>query len=180
MKGLVFREFVDMVDDVYGPDVLDDILEAADLPVSKGAYTTVGTYPVEEMTSLVEALSAQVGAPADQLVRAFGRYLLPRFFAKFPAFFEEVHDAFDFLERVHDHIHVEVRKLYPDAELPSFVTAREDGRMTLDYRSQRRLADLAHGLVEALAEHYGESLEIARTLEEDRGAHVVFVLRRAA
>ena len=45
MKGMVFTELLDMVEDKFGIDMVDSIIEDADLPVSKGVYTAVGTYP---------------------------------------------------------------------------------------------------------------------------------------
>ncbi len=44
MKGIVFTEFLDMVDSVYSPEVVEDIIEASEL-ASAGPYTAVGTYP---------------------------------------------------------------------------------------------------------------------------------------
>ncbi len=67
---------------------------------------------------MVVALSAHTGVPLPDLTRAFGRYLFGRFSTLYPAFFEGVGNAFDMLKRIDDHIHVEVRKLYPDPELP--------------------------------------------------------------
>ena len=32
MKGLVFREFIDLVEAKFGDDIVDEIIEAADLP----------------------------------------------------------------------------------------------------------------------------------------------------
>jgi hypothetical protein len=59
MKGLVFREFIDLVETKFGDDIVDEIIEAADLP-SGGAYPAVGTYPHSEMVSLVVELSRAV------------------------------------------------------------------------------------------------------------------------
>lgn len=43
MKGIVFTEFVDMVEAQFSADMVDDILDDA-APASGGAYTAVGTY----------------------------------------------------------------------------------------------------------------------------------------
>jgi len=57
---------------------------------------------------------------------------------------------------------VEVRKLYPDAELPHFATRhRDDQKMILEYTSSRRMSDLAHGLIEGCLNHFGETAHIA-------------------
>ena len=44
MKGIVFTEFLEMVEDKFSADMVDDIIDDCDL-ASGGAYTAVGTYP---------------------------------------------------------------------------------------------------------------------------------------
>ena len=68
---------------------------------------------------------------------------------------------------VETYIHDEVRKLYPDAELPRFDCQHEQGEFVMIYRSSRPFADLAHGLVIAAVKHFGDDLAIHR---EDLGA----------
>ncbi len=43
MKGVVFTEFIEMVEDQFSADMVDDIIDDAQ-PPSGGAYTAVGTY----------------------------------------------------------------------------------------------------------------------------------------
>lgn len=58
MKGVVFREFIAMVKSAYSVEVADRIISASNLS-SDGAYTSVGTYPHQEMVELVKHLSAE-------------------------------------------------------------------------------------------------------------------------
>lgn len=179
MKGLVFTEFMDMVEHSFSADMVDDIIDASDLP-SGGAYTSVGTYPHSEMVSLVVSLSAQTGTPVPELIKTFGHYLFGRFVALYPVFFADKPDAFDFLESIEDRVHVEVRKLYPDAELPTFETVRDGQRsLTMIYRSQHPFADLAEGLIEGCLEHYGVRAQIEKVSHaENTGTHVDFHITR--
>ncbi|MEL7340130.1 MAG: heme NO-binding domain-containing protein, partial [Bacteroidota bacterium] len=55
MKGIVFTEFLEMVEDTFGFETADNIVSQAELP-SGGVYTAVGTYPALEMVSLVGKL----------------------------------------------------------------------------------------------------------------------------
>jgi len=92
VQGIVFTEFLDMVEDRFTPEVADRMITAAAVP-SDGAYT----------------------------------------------------------------IHVEVRKLYPDAELPTFTCdTSTPGRLTMLYRSSRPFADLAEGLIAGCIAHFCE------------------------
>src|SRR5438445_13808374 len=119
MKGVVFTEFLEMVEERFSAEIADRIIEAADLP-SGGAYTAVGTYDHHELLRIVSELSGVTQLPVAQLVRAFGKHLFARFVCLYPQFFEGAGNAFAFLLKIEDHIHVEVRKLYSDAELPRF------------------------------------------------------------
>jgi hypothetical protein len=160
MKGVVFTEFLGFVADNYGEDTVDDIIDASDLP-NGGAYTSVGTYPPVEMEMLCTALSTKTQEPTPKLVCRFGLHLSHTFAAEYPEFFPKSGSFFDFLASVEDHIHVEVRKLYPDAELPSFkVVSRTATEMTIDYQSPRRMSALAHGLILGSAKEFGVTARV--------------------
>lgn len=160
MKGIVFSELNDMVDEVFGPDMMDDVLDECDLD-SGGAYTSVGTYDHGEMLKLVTVLSEKSGIPVPDLVFKYGQYLFSQFGEFKPEFFKGVTNAFDFLESVDGHIHVEVRKLYHDAELPEFITERTDkNTLVMTYRSKRPFADLAAGMIQGCIDHFKENITV--------------------
>ncbi|MGB0723535.1 MAG: heme NO-binding domain-containing protein [Gammaproteobacteria bacterium] len=173
MKGIVFSEFVEMVEEVFSPEIADAVIEESDLP-SGGSYTTVGTYDHSEILTLVTKLSEKTGVPVPDLVAAFGKYLFDRFSVLYPAFFSGVGSSFEFLARIEEHVHVEVRKLYPDADLPRFETSRpDDATLVMVYSSTRPFADLAHGLMRGCVEHYGETVSIDRQDESDESINRV-------
>ena len=97
MKGVVFTEFLEMVEDKFSADMVDDIIDDAD-PESGGIYTAVGTYPHEEIVSLVVSLSKHTDIAVPDLVKIFGEHLFGRFAILYPDFFKENIDVFDFLE----------------------------------------------------------------------------------
>ena len=55
MKGIVFTEFLEMVEDRHGLDFCDELLEGTDL-ASGGVYTSVGTYAVAELVAVLQPL----------------------------------------------------------------------------------------------------------------------------
>jgi hypothetical protein len=178
MKGVVFTEFVEFAEERFGLAVADQMIERCSLP-SGGAYTAVGTYDHRELVQMVGQLSTLSGKPVPELLRGFGMHLLKRFASSFPAFF--AHDSvFDFLHRIDDTIHVEVRKLYPDAELPTFVCEQpESHRMVMVYQSHRGMADLAEGLIQGAVAHFRESVRIQRDdLPTDGPQRTRFTLTR--
>lgn len=168
MKGVVFREFMAYAEARLGEEALDEILEAPGLSTG-GAYTAVGTYPAADMGILVGGAAAKAGCPVSRIVGEFGEHCGAAFLRQFPHYHAEAADLFDFLESVDGKIHIEVRTLYPDAELPRFRTlARTQDRLTLEYRSSRRLHLLAVGIIRSLSRHYGEPVEV-EVREEGEG-----------
>lgn len=180
MKGLVFTEFQEMVSQQFGDDMVDDLIDSCEL-ASEGAYTAVGTYDSAELVAMVVELSELTGAEVPVLIQAFGHHLGKVFTAKFGDFFAEVDCTIEFLKRIDNHIHVEVAKLYPDAELPVFSFDDSDPQnFVLNYESTRGFADLAQGLIEETMKHYGEDFTIERTDSQKGDKHCCrFVLTAA-
>ena len=87
-------------------------------------------------------------------------------------------DSFSFLKTIDEVVHIEVRKLYPDAELPSFETVEAGpAHLQMTYRSPRCLGDFAEGLMEGCFAHFGENVSLTR-VDEAAGRVVRFDLRR--
>ncbi|MDO9510233.1 MAG: heme NO-binding domain-containing protein [Bacteroidales bacterium] len=175
MKGLVFTEFMEMVEQKFGFVMADEIVQMVQ-PASGGVYTGVGTYPSEELVALVVALHKKTGIPVPDLIEAFGRHLFLYFLSTFSHFFETDKNTFSFLSKIEGYIHVEVKKLYPDAELPHIKAEIVDNQLILLYKSNRRFSKLAEGLMKECAVYYKENIDIhAEYLKED-GSEVKFTL----
>ena len=167
MKGIIFTEFLEMVEEKFSPEVADKIIAASDL-VTGGAYTSVGTYHHSELIEMVGHLSQESGIEVVPLVKVFGEHLFSRFVELYPEFFEGVDSCFGFLDLIEDHVHVEVKKLYPDAELPSFATQRpEPQKLVMIYQSMRPLAPVAEGLILGCIAHFKEDISV--TVEDLSG-----------
>ncbi len=176
MKGVIFTEFVRLVESAFGEDMMDSLIDSCDLP-SGGAYTAVSTYHHSEIVQLVVALSEKSETPVPDLLKTYGNYLFGRFVDLYPGFFEGRNDAFSFLESIEGTIHVEVKKLYPDAELPSFDTSRpSENQLEMVYESSRHLEDVAHGLMQGYIDHFGDPCTIDRN--DDNPDSIRFLLSK--
>lgn len=169
MKGIVFTEFLDLVEARFSADMVDDIIDDSNVP-SGGAYTAVAVYPHAEMVALVSSLSKLSGAPVGDLLRLFGHHLFGRFVQLYPVFFEGVSDSLSFLSMVQNVIHVEVKKLYPDAQLPEFRTLEHtEDKLVLQYISSRHLEELAEGLIGGCIDHFGDLIRVERSTQTLEG-----------
>ncbi len=178
MKGIVFTEFLEMVEEKFGYEMVDDIIVQSKVP-SNGVYTAVGTYDHSEMVSLVVALNKASGVSVPDLLKTYGRHLFHRFVHLYPKFFEGDLDALTFLEGIDHYIHAEVLKLYPDAQLPKFITKRVgDHQIIMEYQSERQMADFAHGLIEGCLTHFEESASIDVKVSEETASTVFFTITK--
>ncbi|GAC18595.1 heme NO-binding domain-containing protein [Paraglaciecola arctica] len=173
MKGMVFTEFMDMVEEVFSADILEDIIEKSELP-NNGAYTAVGTYSHEEIVTMTANLSQIVDIPVATLLEIFGKHLFARFSERYPAFFADVSEPFEFLKNIDNYIHVEVRKLYPDAELPRFYHQQKSAtELTMYYLSSRHFEDLAVGLIMGCLAHFKVTGEVCKTEGKYQGEEAI-------
>ena len=177
MKGIVFTEFSEMVENQFGLAYWDELITSCNLP-SKGIYTSIGTYEHSELVQLVVTLSKQKQIPLNELLEQFGTYLFNSFTVLYPNFFNEVDSLLDFLESVEDYIHVEVFKLYPDAELPKFSCQRLDSHtLIMLYQSDKAMANLAVGLINGAMSFYKENGEVLLEPLNENGTKVQISIR---
>lgn len=168
MKGLLFCEFIEFAENILGEEQAQEIIDSAEL-ASEGAYSRVGFYDYQELIQLLTATSAYTQLDAADLLQDFAHHLFKVFKRDYGVFFEKANNAADMLKTIDDHIHVEVQKLYPDAELPKFNYMETGNELHLHYESPRPLAGVAHALVNACLKYYGEKQTLSRyEISEDQ------------
>jgi hypothetical protein len=156
MKGVVFNLLEEVVVREFGPDTWDDLLEGADV---SGSYTSVGSYPDEEIEALVATAASTLDLSRGEVLRWFGRQAMGVLAERYQPFFAPHTTARTFILSVNSIIHPEVRKLYAGAGCPHFHFREEGGLLLMRYDSPRRLCRLAEGFVEGAAAHYVETVE---------------------
>lgn len=157
MKGVIFGLLGDTVSTALGDDAWDAILARAG---ATGVYTTLGSYPDDELRALVEATADATGKTPSEVLRWFGNAAMPTLIALYPHFFAERAGTRDLLLALNAIVHAEVRKLYPGAACPHFHFRDDGDRLVIGYRSPRKLCRLAHGFIEGVATHFDETIAI--------------------
>ena len=157
MKGIVFNLLEEVVTREYSADTWDDLLDAASL---NGSYTSLGSYPDEDLSKLVMAASSALQQPPADVIRWFGRSAVPLLAEKYPGFFRPHTSTRSFVLTLNEIIHPEVRKIYPGADVPEFDFEVAESALLIGYNSKRRLCSFAQGLIEGTAEHYDEEIEL--------------------
>lgn len=165
-----------MVESSYGLETVDALIENCKLP-SGGAYTSVGTYDFNEMVTLLTELGKVTGIAHEKLLYSFGHYLFNGLVSAHPEVVTSYKNPIGLLTCIEDHIHVHVRKLYPDAELPQFkILSKTENSLEMIYQSSRGLYALAHGLIEKTFEHFGKTVQVDYKLLEENGTEVKFAI----
>ncbi|PQB03485.1 heme NO-binding domain-containing protein [Aureitalea marina] len=178
MKGIIFTEFLELVEEKFGLEMVDTIIKSSELK-SNGVYTGVGTYSFGEMVQLLGNLSKETAIAPDDLLYVFAEHLFATLATNYPGLMNTYSDPMDLLSSIESHIHVEVRKIYSDAELPTFtVISRSDSELVMDYQSSRALYSLGHGLMQQTFNHFDQSADISYQKLKDDGTKVRFTIRK--
>lgn len=176
MKGIVFREFLELVETKFGLEVVNDIIEKSELS-SKGAYTSIGTYDFSEMLQLLTNLSVKTKISIDDLLYTYGLHFFEVLKISYPTILDKYENPLDLLSSIDSHIHVEVRKIYPEAELPKFETLEKtNNSIVLKYISSRSMYAFALGLIEKTFNHYNSTATITQSKLNEKGSEVMFVI----
>ena len=178
MKGIVFTEFLDLVEDKFGLEMVDTIIENSNLE-SNGVYTSVGTYSFSEMLQLLTNLSTNTGISTDDLLLVYAEHFFSVLAKSYPDLIESYTDPIEMLASIEGHIHVEVRKIYPDAELPSFeVLEKTKNSIVMIYKSSRAMHHFGLGLMNKTFEHFNSSATIELEKIKEDGTIVKFVVNK--
>ncbi|MDY0781512.1 heme NO-binding domain-containing protein [Tenacibaculum sp. IB213877] len=178
MKGIVFTEFLEMVESTFGLETVDYIVENSDLK-SEGVYTSVGTYDFIEMVNLITKLSEKVNIPVNNLIYEYGKYFFNVLTNSYPEIFKLYNSPLNLLSSIESHIHVHVRKIYPEAELPTFEVLEEtDSNMKMIYKSERAMYMFALALIEKTFEHYHDKATVSYEKLNEEGTKVKFEIEK--
>ena len=174
MKGIVLTEFLELVETKFGLEVVDKIISASKLE-SEGIYTSVGTYNFSEMLQLLQHLSAHTKISVDALLLVYAEHFFSVIESSYPGLLAIYKDPIEMISSIENHIHVEVRKIYPDAELPTFeVIEKTENSLIMIYKSSRAMHHFGLGLMNKTFEHFNSTAVIDLEKIKDDGTEVKF------
>ncbi|AXT62725.1 hypothetical protein D1816_21060 [Aquimarina sp. AD10] len=178
MKGIVFTEFLELVEDKFGLAVVDKIVEESAL-ASGGIYTAVGTYDFSEMLSLLTHLSAHTKISIDDLLLTYAEHFFGVLASSYPGLIDKYEDPIELLSSIENHIHIEVRKIYPDAELPTFeILEKTSTSLVMIYKSSRAMYNFGLGLMNMTFAHYNSTATILLEKIKEDGTEVKFSITK--
>lgn len=126
----------------------------------------------ERLALLAELTGEDVGL----LRHAFGRRLFERFVSLYPDFVPMSGNALDWLEHIEQHVHDELRGLYPEARPPQLSCVRVTrSRLLIRYWSANPVAEMCAGMIDAALAHFETRAAITRREAKDESS--VFEVR---
>ena len=159
MHGILFKGLKDFVVEGYDEATWDRI--RAEAGVDRRQYTPVTSYPDEELYALVEAAVAVSGREQSELLRAYGRFLVPTLLEMYGVFVDDAWIGAELVVNVETAIHRALRRGTSLEYDPPEITAErvDDDVVVVRYRSDRGLCDVGIGLLEGIGDYHDESID---------------------
>ncbi len=96
MMGFLFTAFLDLLDERFGMEVTERVLEGCRL-ASRGVYASAGDYDPAELVALSRELNRLTGVDPDGILEDLGRSLFARLPGSNPRPFGDAEPLFGFL-----------------------------------------------------------------------------------
>ena len=178
MKGIVFTEFLDLVEEKFGIEMVDKIISQSTLE-SEGIYTSIGTYSFSEMLQLLKHLSENTNISIDNLLLVYAEHFFSVIENSYPGLLATYKDPIEMISSIEDHIHIEVRKIYPDAEHPAFIVEEKtEDSLVLIYKSSRAMHHFGLGLMNKTFAHFNSTANIVLEKIKEDGTVVKFLINK--
>ncbi|MBI5017505.1 MAG: heme NO-binding domain-containing protein [Deltaproteobacteria bacterium] len=169
MRGIINKGIEELVLERWGDAAWNEVkrLAGCDEPF----FAVSSSYPDETTAALIDAASRVSGLPPESVMIEYGKYVVPHSLKRhYPSFFALAGASpRQFLLNL-NRVHREVTKSIRGARPPFFrIDEAEDGRLQIEYGSERRLCAVLHGLLLGVGLALGQELTVRHTECRDRG-----------
>lgn len=160
MHGFFFEELLKYIRTRHDPSLEKKLLSVSGL--SRRHYSAKRYYPDEEMVLLLLNLSNLVDLPVDAILHEFGEFIVPSYYKRYEKFFSPYPTLFDFLKdfeaTVHRYVRAHMQGNPPEI---TFLGYESEDVAKISYFSERRLCDMAKGMLKGFARMFGEEIEVS-------------------
>ena len=163
MKGIIFNLLEEFITEKFGEEKYEEIIEQCPLK-TKAPFVAPGSYPDSDLFAIVTKITEKLGIALPEALKLFGEFCFPKLANKYPVFVTPYKHPKEFLKTVDSIIHVEVKKLYRDAELPKFgYTDPSSNRLIIEYESKRNLCLFMEGMIDGVAHYFKSPIKYKQT-----------------
>lgn len=172
MKGIIFNITESFIIDKFGEDAYDAIMNASKLETDQ-PFVGPGTYPDKDLMEIVVNAAKYTEMSPGEFLKQLGKYSFFKLAERHPGYVAPHNHPKDFLKTVDGVVHVEVRKLYTETQLPTFTYSEPSpNQLVITYFSKRKMYDFMEGLIEGVAEYFKHPIKQERTIYEKDGVEV--------
>jgi predicted hydrocarbon binding protein len=159
VHGIIHLELARFVIAGFGADAWPALLKKAGL--GSRIYTAAQAFPDDDITRLVGAAVEMTGKPAEEILEAFGAFLVPVILTRFGSLVRASWRTLDVIEHTEETIHRVIRLREPSAAPPRLRVERtRPDQAILRYDSPRRLCAVARGIMRGVARHFDEPIAL--------------------
>lgn len=178
MKGVIFCYLKEFIEERYGLETWYELIDLCPLK-QKPPYVKPGNYSHFDFLSIVDGIANKVGESSNIFIKEFGKATFQRMARDYPVFVEKYDHPKPFLLTVDGIIHVEVQKLFSNAELPQFYYEDVgENALIIRYQSERKLCPLMEGLILGATNYFQYNVNITHDPCMHQGSdHCKFLLR---
>lgn len=185
MIGSVFVRFQLYMKECHGRDSWTELLKAAGFPSDK-IYRTVRFYPDLEFDKLLACAIEKTGLPREVFLRQLGKHSGSYIIETYKMMVLPRWRTLDVVEKVGAKIYRTIQFVDVNAPKSIFECERKSNEeLILHYDSPRKMCQYILGVIDAVAEHFGEKIidihdQCMNTNEEALECTVTLRLIRAA
>lgn len=166
MKGHIFNLLEKFIVETAGELAYEQIYDRCEFK-SNGIFIRSGNYPDADLYTIVGQTCEQLEMPIDEAMFAFGHWIFPSLLSIAPGETARYKHPKTLLMNLDDIHQIELKKIWPDAEPPSFQTEDTGSdTMTMTYDSPRELYPLVDGVLTSLSEYYGVKIDFQKTFNK--------------
>lgn len=166
VHGTVFHLLKNYVVQDSGEEGWKRVLKEANL--GSKIFLAVGHYPDEEAIALFSSLARLKARSVEETLEDFGRAIAPELLALYVSGTRPHWRTLDVLENTEARIHM-LARTRDGADPPVLECVREGDRVRIRYESKRKLCAFGKGLIQGIADHFGEPISLRETTCMRRG-----------
>lgn len=162
MHGSIFLQLQHYVTAHHGASAWPELVRAAGVP--ERTYLHSEAYPDREAFALLQCAAHVRRKPYPEFLEDFGEFITPWLMELYAALIPETWGTLELLLNTEETVHTVVRAANPSARPPRLdFTRTGPDRLRFLYDSPRRLSALARGIIQGVANHYGDRIELTET-----------------
>ena len=154
MKGIIINITENFITDNYGEEIFDQIMSSCNLK-TEDPFVSPGTYPDSDLFEIVVNASKKLEITIEVFLKKLGHFAFAKLAERHPSFLEGYDHPKIFLQTVDSVIHMEVRKLYQDSQLPVFqYSDPSKDELIITYFSKRKLYPFLEGMINGVSDFF--------------------------